>query len=251
MEEMKKQLEEAKEELKKKDEIKISQHQTQKQEVSVAKEKTADKSLATEDESKEDDQQYINIDTSSGDVEDDQQYVNVDTLSGDVVEKEKQVAKENGKCDGPEDYTAEYVNVPTDNDKEVNKEVTNEEEGDKVPDFDKVVKTEKLSSTSQLTRAKVSTMLKRKPPSRGLVRRTGEETGSQENLFEIDNNDDYVNLPPNKAEAEDPNKSQPHKKEDDKPTDVDATKADKEDKKVIKIYCVPYSTLVSFTGSEA
>ena len=240
MEEMKKQLEEVKKELKKKDEM-LSQYQTQ---TPAAKEKITGKSLATddaEDESKEeDDQQYINIDTSSGVAEDDKQYINVDTLSDDVVEKEKEDAKVNEKCDRPEDYNAEYGNVPVDDD---NEEVKNEEQGeeaDKVPDFDKVVKTEKLSSTSQLTRAKVSTMLKRKPPSRGLIRRTAEETGSQENLFEVD--DDYVNLPPNKAviqqpthKAEDSNKSQSHKKEDEKPTDSDATKADKEDEKVIKI----------------
>ena len=244
MEAIRKQLDEAKEELKKKDGM-IPQDQTQG--VSTAKEKT-DKSLDTgnvEEESKEDDQQYINIDTSSGDVEDDKQYVNVDTSSGDV-EKEKEDAKEDKKCDGPEDYDAEYVNVPVDTDKEKNKEVKNEElkneEEAEVPDFDQVVKTEKLSSTSLLmTRAKPGTLLKRKPPSRGFVHRTA----SQENLFEIGNNDDYVNLPPNKAviqqpthKAEDSNKA--HKKEDDKPTDSGATKGDKADEKVIKIikFCV-------------
>ena len=257
MEMMKKQLEEAKEELKKKDGM-IPQHQMQG--LPAAKERT-DKSLDTsnvEEGSKEDDQKYINIDTSTGDIEDDQKYINVDTSSGDIVEKEKEDAKEDKKCDGPEDYDAEYVNLSTGDDKEKNKEMKNEEENEEEEaDLDKVVKTEKLSSTSQLTRAKVSTMLKRKPPSRGLVRRTGEETGSQENLFEIENNDDYVNLPPNKAviqqpthKAEDSNKE--HKKEDDKPTDSDATKADKEDEKVIKIiYSASLTALVTFTGSEA
>lgn len=250
LEELRKQVEEQKEQLKKKDE-EFSQYQTQIQEVSLTKEmaeEPVDKSsddVATdniEDESKEDDQQYVNIDTSPGDV------------------TEKESSKENEQCSGPEDYGAEYVNMPVDNDNEENKEVKTEEhaeEADEVPEFDHVIKTETLTSTSQLSRAKVSTTLKRKPPSRGLVRRTAEESGSQENLFEIGADSDYVNMPVNKAvvqqptpKAEESNKAEPQKKEDHQPTDSDATKNDKNDEKVIVTnFVATFSIPVFFIGS--
>ena len=216
MEEIKKKLEKTKEELKKRDEL-LSKYQTQVQEVSADKEKTAEQQSNVEDESKDDDQQYVNIDPSS-----------------EVAEKKKEDTKES-------ENTNEYINVPMDDEGE-QKGVKNEEqseEADKEPDFDQVVKTEKLTSSSQLARAKVGTTLKRKPPSRGLIRRTAEESGSQENLFEIDDSaeKDYVNLPVNKAVIQQPE----HKTEDgdklneegNKPADSDTTT---NDEKVITTY---------------
>lgn len=231
---MKKQIEEQKEELKKKDE--------QLSQLSSAQET-----------SEPTDKSSTDIVTSNAE-DDDKQYVNIDTSSGDVIDK-KENTKDNEKCGGPEDYTADYVNVPVDNDnveKEAKHEVKNEEqneEADEVSEFDHVVKTETLSSTSQLTRAKVSTLLKRKPPSRGLVRRTAEEIGSQENLFEVDDptaDNDYVNMPINKAviqqpaqKAEDSSESQPNKKEDD-------VKDNENDDKVITICFVTKFTCISY-----
>lgn len=237
---MRKQVEEHKEELKKKDEL-LSQYQTQVEELSSTEEtktEPMDESSTSVvpgsvEDSKEDDQEYVNIDTSSGDV------------------KEKKSIKENGGCDGPEDYSAPYVNVPMDDD-DKDKEVENEEgqgeEADEVPimEFDHVVKTETLTSTSQLTRAKVSSTLKRKPPSRGLIRRVAEESGSQENLFEIDTTiaeDDCVNLLANKAvhqqSTQKTGKPQAHEKKNNKQLNLDAVKKDDEkEKKVIITYFV-------------
>ena len=216
MEEIKKQLEETKEELKKKDEL-LSKYQTEVQKVSADEEKTSEQPSNIEDASKDNDQQYVNIDPSS-----------------DVAEKKEKDNKES-------ENTNECVNLPVDDEGE-QKEVKNEEQSEEAnekPDFDRVVKTEKITSSSQLARAKVGSTLKRKPPSRGLIRRAAEESGSQENLFEIDDSTekDYVNLPVNKAviqqpghKAENGNRSS---EEDNKPADVDATKSDANDKKVI------------------
>jgi len=260
VEEVRKQVEEHKEELKRKDEL-LSQHQTQVQELSSAKETTTEPmdesstSVVTgndEGTKEEDNQEYVNIDTSSGDVKE-EEYVNVDTSSGDVKETEEN-SKENEGSGEPEDYSANYVNVPMDDDDDNkdNKEVENDEgkgeEADKVPsmEFDHVIKTETLSSTSQLTRAKVSSTLRRKPPSRSLIRRAAEESGSQENLFEVGNTaeDDYVNLPANKAvrqqptqKTEDSDKPQAQEKEKDKQPDLNVVKKDdKIEEKVIITY---------------
>ena len=235
LEELRKQVEEQKEELKKKDE-QLLQYQTEGQ----VQEISSDKETPTKpmNESTTDGvTNYVNIEDESK--EDDKEYVNVDTSSGDV---EKESNKGN---DSPVDLGPEYVNVPADDDDEEetnkeDKEVENEEpteEVDVVPELDLVVKTETITSTSQLTRAKVSTTLKRKPPSRGLLRRTAEESGSQENLFETASADenDYVNMPVNKAVVQQPKpkpvEPPPHDKKDDKPTDSDVTT--KDDKKVI------------------
>ena len=236
LEDLRKQVEEQKEQLKKKDE-QISQYQTRTQEMSADKETTPEPTnKSTTDAVTE----YVNVEGESKG--DDEQYVSVDTTSGDVMEKES--SKENNE---PIDLGPEYVNMPVDDDNEESKEdkkqVENEEstqEVDGAPELDLVVKTETITSTSQLTRAKVSTTLKRKPPSRGLLRRTAEESGSQENLFEIADADenDYVNMPVNKAVVPQPKpkpvEPQPHQKEDEKPTDSVATSND--DKKVIIAY---------------
>ena len=224
LEEMRKQIEEQQEQLRKKDE-QLSQHGLSSTKKTVDKHNTGVASDDVEDESKKDDQQYVNIDTSSGD-----------------VKEKKEGSKEDEKSDAPEDDAPEYVNVSVDDEGE-NKEVENEEqveeEEDEVHELDQVVKTETITSTSQLTRAKVGNTLKRKPPSRGLIRRTAEESGSQENLFETaaTSESDYVNMAVNTAVIQQPTpkaeESNIPQKEDNKPSDLDATKDDKSDEVII------------------
>ena len=240
LEDLRKQVEEQKEQLKKKDE-QIPQHQARTQEASSDKQTSPEPTdKSTTDAAVTD---YVNVeDDSKGD---DEPYVNVDTTSGDVMEKES--SKEN---DEPVDLGpgVEYVNVPVDDDdakeSKEDKQAENEEpaqEVDGVPELDLVVKTETITSSSQLTRAKVKSTLRRKPPSRGLLRRTAEESGSQENLFEVASADadenDYVNMPVNKAVVPQPKprpvEQQAHQKEDEKPTDSVATTND--NKKVVII----------------
>ena len=216
MEELSKQVELQKEELKKKDE-QLSQYQTQQ-----------DDAKQTTTEPTEVSYTNINVDNVEDEPKEDQQYVNVDTSSGDVVEK-----KENG--DGQEDHSAPYVNVPVDGEdiKEVNSEEKHGEEADEIPpvEFDHVVKTKLLASPSQISRAKVSTTLKRKPPSRGLIRRTAEESGSQENLFQVTEDDDYVNLPTNKAVVQQPSQKTGESNKSQQ-SDLDTSKDDKNEEKV-------------------
>lgn len=266
---MRKQVEEQKEELKKKEELLSQQHHTQIKEISSAKETTAKpnddtSNVATnsdKDDTEENNQEYVNVEDECK--EDDQEYVNIDTGSNDAAET-KENAKEDGKCDGPEDYSAPYVNMPVDGDVEdEGKEVKNEEEhgkeADEVPvvEFDHVVITKTLSSPSQLSRAKVGTTLKRKPPSRGLIRRTAEESGSQENLFAVDTTaeNDYVNLSVNKAVLQQPtqrtegsDKSESHEKENNKQTDSDTTSKDEEKKVIITCINDGFKFMLSVTG---
>ena len=239
LEEMRKQIEEQQEQLRKKDEQLSQQGLSSTKETVDKKHNTGVASDDVEDESKKDDQQYVNIDTSSGD-----------------VKEKKEGSKEDEKSDAPKDNAPEYVNVSVDDEGE-NKEVENEEqveEDDEVHELDQVVKTETITSTSQLTRAKVGNTLKRKPPSRGLIRRTAEESGSQENLFETaaTSESDYVNMAVNTAVIQQPTpkaeESNIPQKEDNKPSDLDAAKDDKSNE-VIITYFVTDTTLASFIGS--
>jgi len=207
---------------------------------------------------------YANVDTTA----EGSSYANINTSD---LEKDKDVSQQDEEC-GPEDYGAPYVNVKVDEDddddkkedqdekkkdegdkdKDVNEkddvekkndeegeiEKTKDEKSDDVPGFDCIAKTATITSSSQLSRVKVSTTLKRKPPSRGLLRRAAEESGSQGDLFGVGETEegDYVNMPVNSSVRE---PTQKPKQEDDKSTDVKDN--DKNEEKVIlyfKIICL-------------
>ena len=199
------------------------------------------------------DDSYANIDVSAGD----EDYTNINTtdegtsyanINTSDLEKAEDTSQREEEC-GPEDYGAPYVNVKVDEDNEgENKDEKKQDEGEKKKDgednsekkkdgednsekktdedgFDAIAKTETLTSASQLSRAKVSTTIKRKPPSRGLLRRAAEESGSQGDLFGVGETEegDYVNMPVNPAVREPTQKTKVESKMDeanDQPIDV-------------------------------
>jgi len=271
MDALKEEVKKYKEDSEKKD-TQISKYEAQVKELQSA----AKDAKHTDDTPKDEDsdRDYKNIDTSAGD----DSYANIDVSAGDEdytninttaegtsyanintsdLEKAEDTSQGEEEC-GPEDYGAPYVNVKVDEDDDEGegenkdeKKKDKEDEGEKKKDgednsekktdedgFDVIAKTETLTSTSQLSRAKVSTTLKRKPPSRGLLRRAAEESGSQGDLFGVGETEegDYVNMPVNPAVREPTQKTKEESKmdeADDKPIDV---KDDQHKEKVCYVF---------------